>query len=57
MDIDKLSNTEQLRPDQRELADIIGLDAYKKLIYHYAVKARDCADTRSGLQAKGRYQK
>ena len=35
MDIDKLSSTEQLRPDQRELADVIGLDAYKKLIHHY----------------------
>ena len=35
MDIDKLSSTEQLRPDQRELADIIGLEAYKKLIHHY----------------------
>lgn len=35
MDIDKLTGTEQLRPDQRELADIIGLDAYKKLIRHY----------------------
>ena len=35
MDIDKLSSTEQLRPDQRELADVIGLEAYKKLIRHY----------------------
>ena len=31
MDIDKLTGTEQLREDQRELADVIGLEAYKKL--------------------------
>lgn len=35
MDIDKLESTEQLRDDQRELAEVIGLDAYKKLIRHY----------------------
>ena len=35
MDIDKLTGTEQLREDQRELADVIGLEAYKKLIRHY----------------------
>ena len=35
MDIDKLENTEQLRDDQRELAEVIGLEAYKKLVRHY----------------------
>ena len=35
MDFDKLTGTEQLREDQRELADVIGLEAYKKLIRHY----------------------
>ena len=35
MDIDKLTSTDQLREDQRELAEIIGLEAYKKLICHY----------------------
>ncbi len=35
MDIDKLTSVDQLRGEQRELAEIIGLDAYKKLIRHY----------------------
>lgn len=35
MDIDKLTSVDQLRDDQKELAEIIGLDAYKKLIRHY----------------------
>ena len=35
MDIDKLISIDQLRGEQRELAEIIGLDAYKKLIRHY----------------------
>ena len=35
MNIDKLESAEQPRDDQRELAEIIGLDAYKKLIRHY----------------------
>lgn len=35
MDIDKLTSVDQLRDEQRELAEIIGLDAYKKLIKHY----------------------
>lgn len=35
MDIDKLTNVDQLRDEQKELAEIIGLDAYKKLIKHY----------------------
>ena len=35
MDIDNLTGTEQIREDQRELADVIGLEAYKKLIRHY----------------------
>lgn len=35
MDIDKLISIDQLRGEQRELAEIIGLDAYKKLIKHY----------------------
>ena len=36
MDIDKLTSIEQLRDDQRELAEIIGLEAYKKLVVNYA---------------------
>lgn len=36
MDIDKLTSIEQLRDDQKELAEIIGLDAYKKLVVNYA---------------------
>ncbi len=36
MDINKLTSLEQLRDDQRELAEIIGLEAYKRLIAHYA---------------------
>ena len=35
MDIDKLVSLDQLRDDQRELAEIIGLEAYKELIKHY----------------------
>lgn len=36
MDIDKLTSIDQLRDDQKELAEIIGLDAYKKLVVNYA---------------------
>lgn len=36
MDIDKLTSADQLRSDQRELAEIIGLEAYKKLVVNYA---------------------
>lgn len=36
MDIEKLTSPMQLRNEQRELADVIGLEAYKKLITHYA---------------------
>lgn len=36
MDIDKLTSIEQLRADQKELAEIIGLEAYKKLVVNYA---------------------
>lgn len=36
MDIDKLTSIDQLRSDQRELAEIIGLEAYKKLVANYA---------------------
>lgn len=35
MDISKLDCISQLRDDQRELAEVIGLEAYKKLIRHY----------------------
>lgn len=35
MDIDKLVSLDQLRDDQKELAEIIGLEAYKNLIKHY----------------------
>lgn len=36
MDIDKLTSVDQLRDDQKELAEIIGLDAYKNLVVNYA---------------------
>ncbi len=36
MDIDKLTSIDQLRDDQKELAEIIGLEAYKKLVVNYA---------------------
>lgn len=36
MKIDKLTSVEQLRGEQRELAELIGLEAYKKLVLHYA---------------------
>lgn len=36
MDIDKLVSLDQLRGDQRELSELIGLEAYKKLISGYA---------------------
>lgn len=36
MEIDKLTSVDQLRDDQKELAEIIGLDAYKKLVVNYA---------------------
>lgn len=36
MDIDKLISIDQLRDDQKELAEIIGLEAYKKLVVNYA---------------------
>lgn len=36
MDIDKLTSVDQLRSDQRELAEIIGIEAYKKLVANYA---------------------
>lgn len=35
MDIEKIINLDQLSGEQRELAEIIGLDAYKKLIEHF----------------------
>lgn len=36
VDIDKLTSIEQLRAEQKELAEIIGLEAYKKLVVNYA---------------------
>lgn len=35
MDINKLETADQLREDQKELAEVIGLEAYKKLVRHY----------------------
>lgn len=35
MDIDKLVSIDQLRESQKELAEVIGLEAYKKLISYY----------------------
>jgi Mor family transcriptional regulator len=36
MDIDKLTSSDQLREEQKELADLIGLEAYKILVKNYA---------------------
>ena len=36
MDIERLTDIEKLPEDQRELAELIGLDAYKKLVERYA---------------------
>lgn len=36
MDIDKLTRSDQLRGEQKELADLIGLEAYKILVKNYA---------------------
>ncbi len=35
MNIDKLTSIDQLRDDQKELAETIGLEAYKRLIKNY----------------------
>lgn len=35
MDIDKLTSIDQLRENQKELAEILGIEAYKRLIKHY----------------------
>lgn len=36
MDIEKLTSMEQLRDDQKVLAETIGFEAYKKLVVNYA---------------------
>ncbi len=36
MDIEKLTSLDQLQDDQRDLAELIGLEAYKKLIANFA---------------------
>lgn len=35
MDIEKITSLEQLSGDQRELAEIVGLEAYRKLVKNY----------------------
>ena len=35
VDIEKIVSPEQLNGSKKELADVIGLDAYKKLVQHY----------------------
>lgn len=35
MNIEKITNLDQLSGDQRELAETIGLDAYRKLVANY----------------------
>ncbi|MDE6671303.1 MAG: DNA-binding protein [Ruminococcus sp.] len=35
VDMEKIVSTEQLSDDKKELAEIIGLDAYKKLVQHF----------------------
>lgn len=36
MDIDRLTSIDQLSGEQRELAELVGLEAYKKLVLNYA---------------------
>lgn len=36
MDIEKLTDIGQLPEDQKELAELVGLEAYKKLVERYA---------------------
>ena len=36
MNIEHLTDVEQLPEDQRELAELVGLEAYKKLVERYA---------------------
>ena len=35
VDMEKIVSPEQLSDDKKELAEIIGLDAYKKLVQHF----------------------
>lgn len=35
VDIEKITSPEQLSGDKRELINVIGLEAYKKLVQHY----------------------
>ena len=35
VDIEKITSPEQLSGDKRELVNVIGLEAYKKLVQHY----------------------
>lgn len=35
VDIEKIVSTEQLSDDKKELAKVIGLEPYKKLVQHY----------------------
>ena len=35
LDIEKIASPEQLSGEQRELAEIIGIDAYRKLVMNY----------------------
>ncbi|MDE6426296.1 MAG: DNA-binding protein, partial [Ruminococcus sp.] len=35
IDIEKITSPEQLSGDKRELVNVIGLEAYKKLVQHY----------------------
>ena len=35
VDIEKITSPEQLSGSSRELADIIGIEAYKKLVQHF----------------------
>lgn len=35
VDIEKIVSFDQLKGDKKELANVIGLEAYKKLVQHY----------------------
>ena len=56
MDIEKITNFEQLSGDQRELAETVGIDAYKKIVGQYGGSSiyinKTNTITRSGRNAE-----
>ena len=56
MNVEKIENLEQLSGDQRELAETVGLDAYKKMVGQYGGSSiyinKTDTITRSGRNAE-----